>query len=144
MQRVRATEALWRPRPRSLRRWPGLGAPNSATVFDQGFCVARSYSLMRPPRTGRRLIRSREGPAIGWSGREGGLTAAMGSSSVVVGLELSQDRPQVAVTEDQHPVGDLRPGGEHEPFGAGDRARDFWADDHGFDACAGKLIPGQQ
>ena len=115
-----------------------VGRQNSATVFDQGFCVARSYSLMRPPRTGRRLIRSREGPAIGWSGREE-LTAAMGSSSVVVGLVLSQDRPQVAVTEDQHPVGDLRPGGEHEPFGAGDRAGTSGRDDHGFDACAGKL-----
>jgi hypothetical protein len=32
-------------------------------------------------------------------------------------LVLSQDRPQVPFAEDQHPVGDLRPGGEHEPFG---------------------------
>lgn len=49
-----------------------VGRQNSATVFDQGFCVACSYSLMRPPTAGRRLICSREGPAIGWSGREGG------------------------------------------------------------------------
>jgi hypothetical protein len=45
----------------------------------------------------------------------------MGSSSVVVGLLPSQDRLQVAVTEDQHPVGDLRPGGEHESFCVGVR-----------------------
>ena len=44
------------------------------------------------------------------------LTAAMGSSSVVVRLALGQDRPQMSFTEDQHPVGDLRPGSEHEPF----------------------------
>jgi len=40
--------------------------------------AARWYSLMRPPRTGRRWIRSRERPATAWSGRAwhpaGGLT----------------------------------------------------------------------
>ncbi len=35
-----------------------VGFQNSATVFDQAFYAARSYSLMRPPRTGWRLIRS--------------------------------------------------------------------------------------
>jgi hypothetical protein len=35
-----------------------VGCQNSATASDQGFYTARSYSLMRPPRTGRRLIRS--------------------------------------------------------------------------------------
>ena len=30
---------------------------NSATGLDLGFYAARSYSLKRPPRTGRRLIR---------------------------------------------------------------------------------------
>ena len=40
----------------------------------------------------------------------------MGAPSVVVGLVLGQDRPQMPLAEDQHPVGDLRPGGEHEPF----------------------------
>jgi hypothetical protein len=33
--------------------------------------AARSYSLMRPPRTGRRLISSCERSATGWSGRGG-------------------------------------------------------------------------
>jgi hypothetical protein len=45
------------------------------------------------------------------------LAAAMGSPSVVMALVLSQDRPQVPFAEDQHPAGDLRPGGEHQPFG---------------------------
>jgi hypothetical protein len=44
------------------------------------------------------------------------LAAAMGATSVVVGLVLGQDRPQLPLAEDQHPVGDLRPGGEHESF----------------------------
>jgi hypothetical protein len=66
-----------------------------------------------------------------------------GSSSVVVGLVLSQDRPQAAVTEDQPPVGDLRPGGEHERFGGGVRAGTAGRDHHGFDGRAGKPIPAR-
>jgi len=42
--------------------------------------------------------------------------AAVGSSSVVVPGVLGQDAAQVAFAEDQHPVGDLGPGGAHEPF----------------------------
>jgi len=45
--------------------------------------------------------------------------AAVGSLSVVVPGIPGEDRPQVPFTEDQHPVGDLVPGGEHEPFGIG-------------------------
>jgi hypothetical protein len=48
-----------------------VGFQNSATAPDLGFYAARSYSLMRPPRTGRRLIRSWERSATGWSGRGG-------------------------------------------------------------------------
>jgi hypothetical protein len=55
-----------------------VGCQNSATVFDQGFYAARSYSLRRPPRRARHLIRSWEGSAMGWSE----LSAAMRSSSV--------------------------------------------------------------
>jgi len=44
------------------------------------------------------------------------LLAAMGAPPVVVGGVLGQDRPQMPLAEDQHPVGDLGPGGEHEPF----------------------------
>jgi hypothetical protein len=44
------------------------------------------------------------------------LAAAVGPPPVLMALVLGQDRPQVPFAEDQHPVGDLRPGGEHEPF----------------------------
>ena len=44
------------------------------------------------------------------------LAAAMGSLSVVVGLVLGQDQPQMPFAGDQHPVGDLGSDGEHEPF----------------------------
>jgi hypothetical protein len=44
------------------------------------------------------------------------LAAAMGTTSVVMGLVLGQDRPQVPSAEDGHPLGDLCPGGESEPF----------------------------
>jgi len=47
------------------------------------------------------------------------LAAAMGTSSVVMGLVLGQDGPQVPLAEDQHLVGDLGPGREHEPFRIG-------------------------
>jgi hypothetical protein len=42
-----------------------VGFQKSATGLDLGFYAVRSYSLMRPPRTGRRLIRSRERSATG-------------------------------------------------------------------------------
>ena len=48
-----------------------VGFQNSATVPDLGFYAARSYSLMRPPRTGRRLICFWVRSATGWSGRGG-------------------------------------------------------------------------
>jgi len=64
------------------------------------------------------------------------LAAAMGTTSVVMGLVLGQDRPQMPLAEDQHPVGDLRPGREHEPFRTGIRARAPGRDFHGLDAGA--------
>jgi hypothetical protein len=48
-----------------------VGFQNSATGLDLGLYEARSYSLMRPPRAGRRLIRSVARSATGWSGRGG-------------------------------------------------------------------------
>ena len=48
-----------------------VGFQNSAAGPDLRFYAARSYSLMRPPRTGRRWIRSWERFATGWSGRGG-------------------------------------------------------------------------
>jgi hypothetical protein len=50
---------------------PGVGFQNSAAVLELGFYASRSCSLMRPPRTGRRFIRSWERSATGWSGRGG-------------------------------------------------------------------------
>ena len=44
------------------------------------------------------------------------MAAAMGSPSVVMDLVLGQDRPQMPFAEDEHPVGELGPGGEHESF----------------------------
>ena len=43
------------------------------------------------------------------------LAAAMGAPSVVVGRVLFQDCLQVPLAEDQHLVGELGPGCEHEP-----------------------------
>jgi hypothetical protein len=64
--------------------------------------------------------------------------ASVGSSSVVVPGILAEDRPQVAFTEDQHPVGDLGPGGKYEPFRIGIRARTSGRDFHGFDSGGGQ------
>ena len=56
-------------RPHSRRR--PVGFQNSASGVDLVFYAARSYSLRRPPRTGRRWIRFCERSATGWSGRGG-------------------------------------------------------------------------
>jgi Protein of unknown function (DUF5661) len=56
-----------------------------------------------------------------WPGRSE-VAAAMGPSSVVVGLVFGQDRLQMPLTEDEHPVGDLGPDGEHESFRVSVRA----------------------
>ena len=70
---------------------------------------------MRPLRTARRWMRFRDRSATGVIGPgRVELAAAMGSPSVVMSLILGQDHPQVPFTEDQHPVGDLGPGGEHD------------------------------
>jgi hypothetical protein len=41
------------------------------------------------------------------------------------------------LAEDEHPVGDLCPGGEHEPFGMGVRTRTPRLDLHSVDAGVG-------
>jgi len=86
----------------------------------------------------RRLIRCWERSATGWSPGWAEFAAAVGSSSVVVPGVLCEDRLQVPFTEDQHPVGDLRSGGEHEPFRAGVRARAPGRYLHRLDAGAGQ------
>jgi hypothetical protein len=56
---------------RFQRRSALVGFQNSAMGVDLGVYAACSYSLIRPPRTDRRLIRSRERPTAGWLGRGG-------------------------------------------------------------------------
>jgi hypothetical protein len=51
---------------------------------------------------------------------------------------LGENRPQVPFAEDQHPVGDLGPGGEDEPFGVSVRARTAGRDLRCRDAGAGQ------
>src|ERR1022692_3693226 len=87
------------------------GFQNSGAGLDLGVYAARSYSLMRPPRTGLRLIRPWESGGVVGPGRVQ-LPAAMGSSAVVVGLVLGHHDAQVPLAEDQHPVGDLGSRGE--------------------------------
>jgi hypothetical protein len=55
-------------RPETVLHWHRVGFQNSATRLDLGFYAARSYSLMSPPRTGRRLIRFWRRSATGWYG----------------------------------------------------------------------------
>ena len=62
----------------------------------------------------------------------------MGAPSVVVALVLGQDRPQMPLAEDQHPVSDLGPGCEHEPFRISVRARAPGRDLHRLDTNAGQ------
>jgi hypothetical protein len=77
------------------------------------------------------------GDGVVWPGRAE-LAAAMGSSSVVMGLILGQDGPQVSLAEDKYPVGDLSPGGEHESLRIGIRLRAAGRDLDRFDAGAGQ------
>ena len=46
---------------------------------------------------------------------------SVGSPAVIVTGVLGKDVAQVPLTEDQHPVGDLGPGREHEPLRVGVR-----------------------
>jgi hypothetical protein len=51
---------------------------------------------------------------------------------------LGQDVPKVALAEDEHPVGELGTGGEHEPFGVGVHARTAGGDLEDLDARVGQ------
>ena len=66
------------------------------------------------------------------------LTAAMGSPSVVMDLVLGQDRPQMPFAEDEYPVGEFGPGGEHEPFRISVRSWAPGRDLHGLDTGVGQ------
>jgi len=58
--------------------------------------------------------------------------------AVVVPGVLGQDAPEVAFAEDQHPVGQLGPGGQHEPLRESVRAGTAGRDLHHLDAGAGE------
>src|SRR5439155_26676134 len=60
--------------------WPPR-MPELGRRLDQGFYAARSYSLMTPPRTGRRLIRCWDGPAAGWSGLQEPAASMVGATA---------------------------------------------------------------
>ena len=74
--------------------------------------------MRQPPSYNPDLLLGEVGDRVVGPGRAE-LAAAMGSPSVVVALVLGQDQLQMPLAEDQHPVGDLGPGGEHEPFRIG-------------------------
>jgi hypothetical protein len=113
---------------------------NSAIRLHLGFCAARSYSLMRAAQHWAALdpLPGEVGGGVAGPGRAE-LAAAVGAPPVVVGLVPGQDEPQVPLAEDQHPVGDLGPGDEYEPFRVGVRARTSGRDRQGCDAGAKDL-----
>ena len=101
-----------------------VGCQNSATAFDQGFYQARSYSLMSPPGTGRRLIGSWEGPAIGSSGCGGRIWRLRGGGCLLLWWASYSAGSTAGGGHRRSASGRcLGPGDEHEPFGVGVRAR---------------------
>ncbi len=60
--------------------WPPR-MPEPGRRLDQGFYAARSYSLMRPPRTGRRLIRCWDGSAARWPGLQVPAASMVGATA---------------------------------------------------------------
>jgi len=84
-----------------------------------------------------------DGPALDPLGGEVGewvvgperpeLAASMRAPAVVMGRVPGQDGSQVPLAEDQHPIGELGPDGEHEPSGITVRSRDPRRDLHGLD-----------
>jgi hypothetical protein len=94
-----------------------VGFKTLPPILTWAFYAARSYSLVRLPGTALRFIRlpGKVRGRVAGPGRAE-LAAAMRALSVVMALVLGQDRPQMPFAEDQHPVGHLRPGGEHEPL----------------------------
>ncbi len=115
-----------------------VGFQNWATGLDLGFYAAHSYSLMRPPRTARRLIWSWERSATGGRARSGGAGGCDGGVALVVAGVLGKDAAQMAFAEDQHPVGDLGSDREHEPLRIGIRAGALGRDLDGLDTGIGQ------
>jgi hypothetical protein len=93
------------------------GFPKLGTGANLGLQAARSYSLISPPRTGRRLIRwwSRRG-----AGEVAALDVAYGHCS---GGVPGKDVPQVPLAEYQDAVSELASNGQDEAFGEAVRSR---------------------
>ena len=101
-----------------------VGFQNSAMASDQRFQAAGSYWLISPPRTGRRRILPQD--RLGdrrFRARWTQLQGSMRPLRVVVRGVLGQHPAEVPLPEDQHPVGDLGPDGQHEAFGEAVRPR---------------------
>jgi hypothetical protein len=92
-----------------------VGFQKSVTCGEQQFHAARSYSLIKPPSTGRRLMRSwlevRDG--VGWL-RWAKVTGAVRPSTVVVPNVFHEHDTQVPLVEDQHAVGEFGSEGSDE------------------------------
>src|SRR5687767_363441 len=89
-------------------------------LSDRWFQAAVSYSLMSPPRIGRRRIL----PSTGYGERGGAQPQRpMRPPGVVVGGVHGKHLAQVPLAEDQHPVGDLGSDSQHEAFGEAVRPR---------------------
>jgi hypothetical protein len=89
-------------------------------------------------RTGQRLVHSWKRSATD-SSRQGDPSWRLPGVVVRCGAGIvGEDRPRVAVTEDQHP-GDIDPGGEHKSS----RAGECGAGPCGFGAAAGGPVPSQ-
>jgi hypothetical protein len=101
----------------------GVGFQKSVTWAEQQFHAARSYSLIKPPRTGRHLIRSwlRFATGVGWLWRAK-FAGAVRPSTVVPDV-LREHHMQVPLAEDQHAVGEFGSDRAYEPFGETVRPR---------------------
>ena len=98
-----------------------VGFQKLVTHGEQWFHATRSYSLIKPCRTGRRLMRSLLRSATGWVGRGGRkVTGTVGSTVVVANVSpknvFPKHYPQMLLTEDQHAIGEFSSDGADEPF----------------------------
>jgi hypothetical protein len=82
-----------------------VGFQNSATGIGLGFLCGSLVFADEAAEDGPALdpLSGQVGGRVVWLGRAE-LAAAMRAAPVVVGLVLGQDRPQMPLAEDQHPV----------------------------------------
>ena len=102
----------------------------------------RSYSLISPPSTGRRLIRSwsvtvRGGVRVIVARRDT-FQCSVRPAAAVVGAVLAENGPQVSFTEDQDAVGEFGSDGQDVAFDEAVRSRTSRPNLHGLYACVGR------